>query len=82
MKTPRGPNDSPPPQKANPDLTPLAAVLSETRSNLQSTWEQAKQLPQMSGRKFADLLYHVDQVQAHLTSVQALVGQIEKGTKK
>lgn len=79
MKTPRGPNDSPPPAKPNPAIAPLAAVLSETRAKLQETWESSKQLPQMSGRKFADLLYHVDQAQAHLTSVQALVAQIESG---
>lgn len=70
------------PGKEHPDperpTTPMAASLAEARDRLNAAWDAIKDKPAYSGVKFADLCYHVHQVQNHLTSVQALIEQFER----
>lgn len=73
----KGPNGQTHPDPERP-TSPLTRAIYDTRINLRRTWEAVKDDGNLSGVRFADLCYHVMQVQNHLTSVQALVDKFEE----
>lgn len=72
----KGPNGQTHPDPSKPG-SPMAEAIFEARIKLRRAWEAVKDGNNLGGVKFADLCYHVQQVQNHLTSVQALVEQFE-----